>query len=130
MNRHTSGEYAGLADVLDRILDKGIVVEPYQRVRLRGIDGLRRKRRLAATSIRTYLRYEKVVKTKRSQSRSFTGEPTSRHRPANFLDLLDRILDKGISVESWRRGQFFGIDVLQIETRVIVASHQTYQSLS
>ncbi len=129
MNRHASREHAGLVDVLDRILDKSIVVEPCQRVRLTGIDVLRRKRRPAATSIQTYLRYQELVKTQLVQSSSLSGAPTSRHRPANFFDLIDRILDKGITVDSWRTGQFFGIDVLQIETRVIVTSLQTYQLL-
>ncbi len=46
-----------------------------------------------------------------------------------IFELLDRILDKGITVDSWRTGQFFGIDVLQIETRVIVTSLQMYQLL-
>ncbi len=126
MKQRTKSGYASLADVLDRILDKSMVVEPCQRVRLMGIDVLRRKAHPAVTSIQTYQRYEEVVKAKRLQSGSLTSELTSRLRSANFFDLLDRIFDKGITVDSWHTGQFFGIDMLQIETRVIVTSLQTY----
>jgi len=125
VKQRTRSGYA-IVDVLDRILDKGIMVDPCQRVQLKGIDVLSRKRRPAATSIQTYLRYEKVVKTKHLQSGSFTSKPPPRHLPANFFDLLDRILDKGIVVDSSQGIQFLGIDLLQIEARVVAASVQTY----
>ncbi len=44
----------------------------------------------------------------------------------NLIDLLDRVLDKGIVVDAWVRVAFAGIDLVTIEARVIVASIETY----
>ena len=46
------------ADIIDRVLDKGIVVEYHARVLIGGIDGLITiDARYIATSLSTYLRY-------------------------------------------------------------------------
>jgi hypothetical protein len=44
-----------------------------------------------------------------------------------MLDLLDRILDKGIVIEVWARVILAGIDLgFRFEARVVVASIDTY----
>lgn len=43
-----------------------------------------------------------------------------------YLDVLDRVLDKGIVVDAWVRVSLAGLDLLTVETRIVVASIQTY----
>ena len=44
----------------------------------------------------------------------------------SLVDVLDRVLDKGIVVDAWVRVALVGIDLVTIEARVIVASFETY----
>jgi hypothetical protein len=44
----------------------------------------------------------------------------------NFVDVLDRVLDKGIVIEGWGRVAVAGIDLIGIDGWVVVASIQTY----
>ena len=44
-------------DVLDRVLDKGIVVDAWARVSLAGIDLITVEERVVVASIDTYLKY-------------------------------------------------------------------------
>ncbi len=50
-----------LIDVLDRVLDKGIVIDAYVRVSLVGIDLVTVEARIVFASIDTYLRYSEAV---------------------------------------------------------------------
>jgi hypothetical protein len=43
-----------------------------------------------------------------------------------LMDVLDRILDKGIVIDAWVRVSLSGIDFLIVEARVVVASLETY----
>lgn len=43
-----------------------------------------------------------------------------------LIDVLDRVLDKGIVIDAWIRVSLMGIDLLTIETRVFTASIETY----
>lgn len=43
-----------------------------------------------------------------------------------LIDVLDRILDKGIVIDAWVRVSLAGIDVLMVEARVVIASLETY----
>jgi hypothetical protein len=45
---------------------------------------------------------------------------------ASVIDVLDRVLDKGIVIDAWVRVSLVGIDLLTIEARVVVASIETY----
>jgi hypothetical protein len=47
------------------------------------------------------------------------------HR-ASFVDVLDRVLDKGIVIDGWGRVSVIGIDLIGIDGWVVVASIQTY----
>jgi gas vesicle structural protein len=48
----------------------------------------------------------------------------------SLIDVLDRVLDKGIVIDSWARVSLVGIDMITIESRVMVASFDTYLSYS
>ena len=43
-----------------------------------------------------------------------------------MIDVLDRVLDKGIVINAWVRISLVGIDLITIEARVVVASINTY----
>lgn len=43
-----------------------------------------------------------------------------------LLELIDRILDKGIVIDAWARVSVLSIELLTIEARVVVASVDTY----
>ena len=45
---------------------------------------------------------------------------------ASFIDVLDRVLDKGIVIDAWIRISLVGIDLITVEARVVVASIDTY----
>ena len=46
----------------------------------------------------------------------------------SVLDILDRVLDKGIVIDAWVRVSLVGIDLITVEARVVVASIDTYQT--
>jgi hypothetical protein len=45
---------------------------------------------------------------------------------SSLIDVLDRILDKGIVIDAWVRISLVGIDLITVEARVVVASIDTY----
>ena len=45
---------------------------------------------------------------------------------SSLVEVVDRILDKGIVVDAWVRISLVGIELLAIEARVVVASVETY----
>ena len=51
----------GLADVIDTILDKGLVIDAYVRVSLVGIEVLTIDARVVIASVDTYLRFAEAV---------------------------------------------------------------------
>ena len=61
-NRYAGGPTpSGLADVLDLILDKGLVIDLYVRVSLIGIEILTIDARIVVASVDTYLRFAEAV---------------------------------------------------------------------
>ena len=44
----------------------------------------------------------------------------------SLIDVLDRVLDKGIVIDAWVRVSLVGIDLVTVEARVVVASIDTY----
>lgn len=48
----------------------------------------------------------------------------------SLIDVLDRVLDKGIVIDAWVRVSLVGIDLLTVEARVVVASIETYLKYS
>jgi len=64
-----------LIDVLDRILDKGIVVDAWVRISLVGIDLITVEARVVIASIDTYLKYAEAVGITSTVARPALGEP-------------------------------------------------------
>ena len=44
----------------------------------------------------------------------------------SLIDVLDRVLDKGIVIDAWVRVSLVGIDLITVEARVVIASIDTY----
>lgn len=84
-----------LIDVLDRVLDKGIVIDAYVRVSLVGIDLVTVEARIVVAAIDTYLKYAEAVGVLPSVARPQTigsGEDTELERMrAENLELRRRL---------------------------------------
>src|SRR5262245_40544365 len=52
-----------LADVLDRILDKGIVIDAWARVSIVGLEILSIEARIVVASVETYLKYAEAIRS-------------------------------------------------------------------
>jgi hypothetical protein len=52
---------SSLAEVVDRILDKGIVIDAFVRVSLVGIELITIEARVVVASVETYLKYAEAV---------------------------------------------------------------------
>lgn len=61
-----------------------------------------------------------------SSGDSVTVEKSPVH--ANLIDVLDRVLDKGIVIDAWVRVTLVGIDLITAEARVLVASIHLHDS--
>lgn len=44
----------------------------------------------------------------------------------SLLEVLDRVLDKGIVIDAWIRFSLAGLDLLTVQARIVVASIETY----
>src|SRR5512144_1579653 len=64
-----------LIDVLDRVLDKGIVIDAYVRVSLVGIDLVSVEARIVVASVETYLKYAEAIGMTGAASRPQIGPP-------------------------------------------------------
>jgi len=73
---------SSLIDVLDRVLDKGIVIDAWVRVSLVGIDLVTVEARIVVASIDTYLKYSEAVGI---------TQPVSRPRELTAVDELERV---------------------------------------
>jgi len=49
---------------------------------------------------------------------------------SSLIDVLDRVLDKGIVIDAWVRVSLVGIDLVTVEARIVVASIETYLKYS
>jgi len=45
---------------------------------------------------------------------------------SSLVEVVDRILDKGIVVDAWARVSLVGIELLAVEARVVIASVETF----
>ena len=53
--------------------------------------------------------------------------PLERLHGVSMIDVIDRVLDKGIVIDYWARLSLLGVDILTgIDARVVVASIDTY----
>ena len=51
---------------------------------------------------------------------------TATPNASSLAEVLDRILDKGVVVEIWARDSLVGIEIMTIESRIVVASVDTF----
>jgi hypothetical protein len=52
--------------------------------------------------------------------------PTRPHSEHALVELIDRILDKGLVIDAWASVAVLGIELITIEARIVVASLETY----
>ncbi|MCJ7666709.1 MAG: gas vesicle structural protein GvpA [Anaerolineae bacterium] len=45
---------------------------------------------------------------------------------SSLVEVIDRILDKGVVIDAWVRVSLVGIEILAIEARVVVAGVDTF----
>ena len=100
------GGPSGLADVLDVLLDKGLVIDAFVRVSLVGIELLTIDARVVVASVDTYLRFAEAVnrldllQVNNSQTLgdlvSGAGEKSAKHATKGALEgLRDKLPGKG-----------------------------------
>ncbi len=80
---------SSLIEVLDRVLDKGIVIDAWVRVSLVGIDLVTVEARIVVASIDTYLKYSEAVGI---------TTPVSRPREISSGDELDRVRSENVEL--------------------------------
>ncbi len=86
VERYSSG--TSLIDVLDRVLDKGIVIDAWVRISLVGIDLITVEARIVVASIDTYLRYAEAVGLTAPSAR-----PVGSQRDESLPSPRDRAVD-------------------------------------
>ena len=103
---------AGLYDVLDLILDKGIVIDAFVRVSLVGIELVTIDARVVIASVDTYLRYaegaERLQLYKRGDSKSlpeFVGDSSKRKMATKGVEAAGRMLGGGSDDDDEGEGQ-------------------------
>ncbi|PAD22696.1 MULTISPECIES: gas vesicle protein GvpJ [Bacillaceae] len=79
-----STDSSGLADVIDRILDKGIVIDAFVRVSVVGIEILTIEARVVIASVDTWLRYAEAVGLLRDEVQN-EGLPEQKNERGNSL---------------------------------------------
>ena len=82
---------SSLVDVLDRVLDKGIVIDAYVRVTLVGIDLIGVEARIVVASVETYLKYSDQI-----GSTSWAGRPAL----SNLTDELTRVRNENVALKA------------------------------
>lgn len=89
---------SSLVDVLERVLDKGIVIDAYVRVSLVGIELIGVEARIVVASVETYLKYSDQIGAAAlggRQSHAHLTDELSRVRSENLelktkLNVLER----------------------------------------
>jgi hypothetical protein len=83
---------SGLADVLDVILDKGLVIDAFVRVSVIGIEVLTIDARIVIASVDTYLRFAEAVNRLDLQETELAGLPELREGAAT--EITEHEIDK------------------------------------
>jgi gas vesicle structural protein len=63
------------------------------------------------------------MKTRKSLARERIA---AIHAPADVIEVLDRVLDRGIVIDAWLRVSVVGLALVDVDARVVVASISTY----
>jgi hypothetical protein len=88
---------SSLIDVLDRVLDKGIVIDAYVRVSLVGIDLVSVEARIVVASVETYLRYAEAIAVSSFAARPLIA-PTIPHGAATISD-MERVMAENLELK-------------------------------
>src|SRR5262245_42434593 len=84
---------SSLLDVLDRVLDKGIVIDAWVRLSLMGIELVTVEARVVVASITTFLGYsEALAEVKTAAASQSTMAPVKRSRPALPLPIKNFVV--------------------------------------
>jgi gas vesicle structural protein len=86
MSIQKSTDSSSLAEVIDRILDKGIVIDAFARVSLVGIEILTVEARVVIASVDTWLRYAEAVGLLRDeiQEKGLANQQNERNTQFSF----------------------------------------------
>ncbi|UOQ92416.1 gas vesicle structural protein GvpA [Halobacillus shinanisalinarum] len=84
MSVQKTADSSSLAEVIDRILDKGIVIDAYARVSLVGIEILTVEARVVIASVDTWLRYANAVGLLRDEAQEEGMVEQKGERDAQF----------------------------------------------
>lgn len=86
MSIQKSTDSSSLAEVIDRILDKGIVIDAFVRVSLVGIEIVTVEARVVVASVDTWLRYAEAVGllTEDVQEQGFLNSKESEQAELSF----------------------------------------------
>lgn len=84
MHVKKSNDGSSLVEVIDRILDKGIVIDVYARISVLGLEVITVEARIVVSSIETWLRYADAVDLLKNGE----DEPDQK----GPKELLDRLL--------------------------------------
>ncbi|MEU7568425.1 gas vesicle protein GvpJ [Streptomyces fradiae] len=82
-----SGGSSGLYDVLELVLDRGLVIDAFVRVSLVGIEILKVDVRVVVASVDTYLRFAEACNR--------LDLETGRKAPAQLTDVVDGVSESG-----------------------------------
>ncbi|GGP95332.1 gas vesicle protein GvpJ [Streptomyces roseolilacinus] len=82
-----SGGSSGLYDVLELVLDRGLVIDAFVRVSLVGIEILKVDVRVVVASVDTYLRFAEACNR--------LDLETGRKAPAQLTDVVDDMTESG-----------------------------------
>lgn len=85
---------SSLIDVLDRVLDKGIVIDAYVRVSLVGIDLVSVEARIVVASVETYLRYADSIGAVGMVGRPMLGSSEAVDLETRLASLEKRVLEE------------------------------------
>jgi gas vesicle structural protein len=84
MSIQKTTDSSSLAEVIDRILDKGIVIDAFARVSLVGIEILTVEARVVIASVDTWLRYAEAVGLLRDEVQEEGLENQQNERKTEF----------------------------------------------
>jgi gas vesicle structural protein len=87
-----AGAGSSLIDVLDRVLDKGIVIDAYVRVSLVGIDLVSVEARIVVASVETYLKFAEAIGMS-----SFAARPAIGPGAPNLE--MDRLIAENVELK-------------------------------
>ena len=102
---------SGLADVLDIILDKGLVIDAYVRVSVIGIELLTIDARIVIASVDTYLRFAEAVNRLDLRETEVAGLPELQEKGAEEVTegAIEGAEDKLLPDSSKVRGTLKGV---------------------